>query len=176
MTPGTLLIARVSERLHFPVWHAAKPLAVVPRRLTPVFATSRTVSSWPSGCDGRGQVSSVSRSRDTTRLHRIAWCRVPPRPPGCAGRRWRTHSARCVAEGPVEIGIVADIVDFADLEIHPFAIDQFVVIAPREHPVGDHATYRTFGPEGLTVGLRPEAALHRADKECRSGDERIEFQ
>ena len=42
---------------------------------------------------------------------------------------------RCVAEGFAEIGIVADIVDFADLEAHPFATDRLVLVAPKDHPV-----------------------------------------
>ena len=43
---------------------------------------------------------------------------------------------RCVAEGFAEIGIVADIVDFADLEARPFATDRLVLVAPKDHPVG----------------------------------------
>ena len=39
---------------------------------------------------------------------------------------------RAVADGFVEIGIVADIVDFGDLEFYPFAIDRLVLITPRE--------------------------------------------
>jgi DNA-binding transcriptional LysR family regulator len=42
---------------------------------------------------------------------------------------------RSVAEGFVEIGIVADIVDFADLEAFPFATDRLVVVMPRHHPL-----------------------------------------
>lgn len=44
---------------------------------------------------------------------------------------------RSVAEGFVEIGIVADIVDFGGLEAFPFANDQLVVVTPRDHPLGD---------------------------------------
>jgi len=40
---------------------------------------------------------------------------------------------RAVAEGFVEIGIVADIVDFSDLEAYPFATDRLVVVMPRGH-------------------------------------------
>lgn len=40
---------------------------------------------------------------------------------------------RSVAEGYVELGIVADIVDFAGLEVHPFATDQLVLVTPRDH-------------------------------------------
>lgn len=42
---------------------------------------------------------------------------------------------RAVADGFVEIGIVADIVDFGDLESYPFAIDRLVLITPRDHPL-----------------------------------------
>lgn len=42
---------------------------------------------------------------------------------------------RAVAEGFVEIGIVADIVDFGDLETYPFATDQLVLVTPRDHPL-----------------------------------------
>lgn len=44
---------------------------------------------------------------------------------------------RSVAEGFVEIGIVADIVDFGDLEAHAFATDRLVLVTPRDHPVAD---------------------------------------
>jgi DNA-binding transcriptional LysR family regulator len=40
---------------------------------------------------------------------------------------------RSVAEGYVELGIVADIVDFAGLEAYPFATDQLVLVMPRDH-------------------------------------------
>ena len=39
-----------------------------------------------------------------------------------------------MAAGFVEIGIVADIVEFGDLESHPFAIDRLVLVTPRDHP------------------------------------------
>jgi DNA-binding transcriptional LysR family regulator len=42
---------------------------------------------------------------------------------------------RTVAAGFVEIGIVADIVDFAGLEAYPFATDQLVLVVPRDHPL-----------------------------------------
>jgi DNA-binding transcriptional LysR family regulator len=44
---------------------------------------------------------------------------------------------RSLAEGFVEIGIVADIVDFGDLEAYPFATDRLVLVSPRDHPVAD---------------------------------------
>lgn len=42
---------------------------------------------------------------------------------------------RSVAEGFAEIGIVADIVDFGDLQAHPLAIDRLVVVTPKGHPI-----------------------------------------
>jgi DNA-binding transcriptional LysR family regulator len=42
---------------------------------------------------------------------------------------------RSVAEGLVEIGVAADIVDFGDLEVFPFAMDRLVVVLPRRHPL-----------------------------------------
>jgi DNA-binding transcriptional LysR family regulator len=44
---------------------------------------------------------------------------------------------RSVAGGFVEAGIVADIVEFGDLESHPFAIDRLVLITPRGHPAAN---------------------------------------
>jgi DNA-binding transcriptional LysR family regulator len=44
---------------------------------------------------------------------------------------------RSLAEGFAEIGIVADIVDFGDLEAYPFATDRLVLVSPRDHPVAD---------------------------------------
>jgi DNA-binding transcriptional LysR family regulator len=41
---------------------------------------------------------------------------------------------RSVAGGVVELGIVADIAEFGDLESHPFAIDRLVLVTPRDHP------------------------------------------
>jgi DNA-binding transcriptional LysR family regulator len=40
---------------------------------------------------------------------------------------------RSVAEGFVEIGIAADIVEFGDLEVFPFAVDRLVAVLPRHH-------------------------------------------
>jgi DNA-binding transcriptional LysR family regulator len=42
---------------------------------------------------------------------------------------------RSVAEGFVEVGIVADIVEFGDLEAYPFAKDRLVVVMSRDHPL-----------------------------------------
>jgi DNA-binding transcriptional LysR family regulator len=42
---------------------------------------------------------------------------------------------RAIAEGFVEIGIVADIVDFSNLEAYPFAPDRLVAVMPRRHPL-----------------------------------------
>lgn len=43
---------------------------------------------------------------------------------------------RSVAEGFVDVGIVADIVDFGNLQAFPFATDQLVLVTPRNHPLG----------------------------------------
>jgi DNA-binding transcriptional LysR family regulator len=40
---------------------------------------------------------------------------------------------RLVAEGFVDIGIVADIIDFAGLDVFPFATDRLVLIMPQHH-------------------------------------------
>ena len=42
---------------------------------------------------------------------------------------------RSVAEGFVEVGIAADIVEFGDLEVFPFAVDRLVAVLPRRHPL-----------------------------------------
>lgn len=42
---------------------------------------------------------------------------------------------RSVAAGFVDVGIVADIVDFGGLESYPFATDQLVLVMPRNHPL-----------------------------------------
>jgi DNA-binding transcriptional LysR family regulator len=44
---------------------------------------------------------------------------------------------RSVAEGFVEIGIVADIVDFGELEAYPFAVDRLVLATQHNHPIAD---------------------------------------
>lgn len=46
---------------------------------------------------------------------------------------------RLVAEGFADVGIVADIVDFAGLQAFPFARDLLVLVVPRAHPLaGQH--------------------------------------
>lgn len=49
---------------------------------------------------------------------------------------------RLVAESVVDIGIVADIVDFAGLEVYPFATDRLVLIMPYRHPLARRARLR----------------------------------
>jgi hypothetical protein len=54
----------------------------------------------------------------------------------------RGVATRSVAKGFVEIGIVADIVDFGALETYPFATDQLVVVMPRTHKLaGQHSLF-----------------------------------
>jgi DNA-binding transcriptional LysR family regulator len=69
---------------------------------------------------------------------------------------------RSVAEGFVEIGIVADIVDFGDLETYRFATDQLVVVTPRGHPL---ANRRRLSFQSLLdhefVGLAATSALQQ---------------
>jgi DNA-binding transcriptional LysR family regulator len=42
--------------------------------------------------------------------------------------------ARAVAEGFVDLGVVADIVDLSDLKVFPFATDRLVLVTPKGHP------------------------------------------
>lgn len=69
---------------------------------------------------------------------------------------------RAVAEGFVEIGIVADIVDFAGLETFPFAIDRLVVVTPRHHAVAGRRSvaFRDLLDHDF-VGLTPNNALQQ---------------
>ena len=69
---------------------------------------------------------------------------------------------RSVAAGFVEIGIVADIVEFGDLESHPFAIDRLVLITPRDHPVARqfHQSFRSLLDYEF-VGLAATNALQQ---------------
>jgi molybdate transport repressor ModE-like protein len=52
---------------------------------------------------------------------------------------------RSVASGYVEIGIVADVVEFGDLEAYPFAIDRLVLVTPPGHPAASrrHQSFRS---------------------------------
>jgi molybdate transport repressor ModE-like protein len=43
---------------------------------------------------------------------------------------------QAVGAGFADVGIVVDLVDLANLETFPFATDQLVLIAPRDHPLG----------------------------------------
>src|SRR6185437_12642418 len=79
---------------------------------------------------------------------------------------------RSVAEGFVEIGIVADIVDFGNLQAFPFAIDQLVLVTPRDHPLGRHrhVSFRTLLDQEF-VGLSATNALqlHLGQHAIRAG-------
>lgn len=44
--------------------------------------------------------------------------------------------AKAVAAGLVEIGILSDAVDTSGLVLRPFAIDQLLLVAPRDHDIG----------------------------------------
>lgn len=69
---------------------------------------------------------------------------------------------RSVAQGFVEIGIAADIVDFGDLEVFPFAVDRLVVILPRRHPLAARRSwsFRDLLDEEF-VGMAPANALQQ---------------
>jgi DNA-binding transcriptional LysR family regulator len=69
---------------------------------------------------------------------------------------------RSVATGFVDLGIVADIVDFADLEAYPFATDHLVLVTPRDHPLAAQRRpwFRTLLDEEF-VGLAANNALQQ---------------
>lgn len=69
---------------------------------------------------------------------------------------------RSVAEGFVEVGVVADIVDFGDLEAYPFVTDQLVVVVPRNHSLlaSDRPTFRSLLDQEF-IGLTPTNALQQ---------------
>jgi DNA-binding transcriptional LysR family regulator len=69
---------------------------------------------------------------------------------------------RAVATGFAEIGIAADIVDFGNLEVLPFAVDQLVVIVPRRHRLAPRRSlsFRELLDEEF-VGLAPTNALQQ---------------
>jgi len=69
---------------------------------------------------------------------------------------------RSVAGGFVELGIVADIVDFGELEIFPFATDRLVLVTPRDHPAAKRhpLTFQSLLDEEF-VGLTAGNALQR---------------
>ncbi|MDO9245778.1 MAG: LysR substrate-binding domain-containing protein, partial [Phenylobacterium sp.] len=77
-----------------------------------------------------------------------------------------------IAEGVVDIGIVAGTVDVGGLETFPFRSDRFVVVARKNHPLASRA--RVAFAEVLAfdlVGLERTSALQRflADKAARLG-------
>lgn len=69
---------------------------------------------------------------------------------------------RSVEKGTVEVGVVADIVDFGDLEAYPFATDQLVVVMPRGHSLSGlgRPSFRSLLERDF-VGLAPTNALQR---------------
>jgi DNA-binding transcriptional LysR family regulator len=69
---------------------------------------------------------------------------------------------RSVAEGFVEVGVVADIVDFGDLEAYPFATDQLVLVMPHGHPLSSlrRPTFRSLLDQEF-VGLAATNALQQ---------------
>lgn len=69
---------------------------------------------------------------------------------------------RSVAEGFVEIGIAADVVDFGDLEVFPFAVDRLVAILPRHHPLASRQRLSFHDLlEQEFVGMSPLNALQQ---------------
>lgn len=79
---------------------------------------------------------------------------------------------RSVAAGFVEIGIVADIVDFGDLEAHPVATDQLVLVTPRGHPLSSlrRPSFRSLLDQEF-IGLAATNALqqHLGQKAVQAG-------
>jgi DNA-binding transcriptional LysR family regulator len=79
---------------------------------------------------------------------------------------------RSVAEGFVEVGIVADIVDFGALEAYPFATDRLVLVTPRDHPAADQRPlpFRSLLDQEF-VGLAATNALqqHLAQRAVQAG-------
>lgn len=79
---------------------------------------------------------------------------------------------RSVAAGFVEIGIVADIVDFGDLEAYPFATDQLVLVMPRDRhfPSFGRPTFRSLLDQEF-VGMAVTNALqqHLAERAIQAG-------
>ncbi|HEY1933832.1 MAG TPA: LysR family transcriptional regulator [Acetobacteraceae bacterium] len=68
---------------------------------------------------------------------------------------------RAVAEGFAEIGIVADIVDFAGLQAFPFATDRLVLITPQRHPfAGRRVAFRDLLDQDF-VGMASNNALQQ---------------
>ncbi|HUB11111.1 MAG TPA: LysR substrate-binding domain-containing protein [Acetobacteraceae bacterium] len=79
---------------------------------------------------------------------------------------------RSVAEGFADIGMVADIVDFGELEAYPFATDRLVLVTPRDHIFArqQRLSFRTLLDHGF-VGLAATNALqqHLAQQAIQAG-------
>ncbi|MGH7006233.1 MAG: LysR substrate-binding domain-containing protein [Alphaproteobacteria bacterium] len=77
-----------------------------------------------------------------------------------------------VAEGAADIGIVADVVDLAGLELFPFRTDKLVVVVPRGHKLAGrrHVAFRDVA-DAAFVGLNPGSALqdHLGRQAARTG-------
>jgi len=77
-----------------------------------------------------------------------------------------------VAEGGAEIGIFADVVDLAGLELFPFRTDKLVVVMPRGHRLANRR-YLAFREllDAAFVGLSPGSALqdHLGQQAARAG-------
>jgi DNA-binding transcriptional LysR family regulator len=76
---------------------------------------------------------------------------------------------RSVAEGFADLGVVADIADFGDLEVFPFAVDRLVLVVPRGHPLAAQPRPRfrdllehDFVGLGATNALQQHLAEHAA--------------
>jgi DNA-binding transcriptional LysR family regulator len=71
-------------------------------------------------------------------------------------------TVRSVAEGYAEIGIVADVVDFEELETFPFATDRLVLVMPHKHSlaVRRSLSFRELLDQDF-VGLSIASALQR---------------
>jgi len=74
---------------------------------------------------------------------------------------------RSLAEGFIELGIVADIVDFGDLEARPFATDRLVLVMPQDHPLADQRrlSFRSLLDQEF-VGLAATNALQQHIGQC----------
>lgn len=79
---------------------------------------------------------------------------------------------RSVAAGFAEIGIVADIVDFGDLEVFPFATDQLVLVMPQDRSLmtPGQPTFRSLLDQQF-VGLAATNALqqHIGERAIQAG-------
>jgi DNA-binding transcriptional LysR family regulator len=77
-----------------------------------------------------------------------------------------------IAEGGADIGIVADVVDLAGLELFPFRTDKLVVVMPRGHRLANRrqVAFRDV-LDAAFVGLSPGSALqdHLGQQAARAG-------